>query len=468
MITYRKGFPSPYSLLFRIHGAAWIRTILPASLSAIMTVLLNVLGGDGANVPGIGGEDGWRHPYAYQTFAYIVGFAVVFRNGSAYQRYNQARNDLQTISGKLVECVAQICCFDLLCSSESAKIKSTEFRRAFIHMVSLLHGVMFQYLRSDWNLENLRAHVPGKHPVQDSHKLPMVKKMLFSASYWNTILCLQTTQYAQDVYNSLTPLLVVGGLEEEEKDALYPLMDGGDLYIGHLAPAAVRVETIYSWLHRLILARTESGGLKTHPPILSRSYQVLSDAMNAFNQCRGVADIPFPFPYSNAIVLVLVIYTVTVPILMWVWITSLYFGAFLAFIATFTYWTLNEIARDLEDPFLYEPNDLPLPRIQFLFNERILAIERETGGMERPPCQAALCTTWLNQNGPLSYQTVESHGIYEKVDWSSTPSDNTYFNCTVPPKRAMERIKTMRGSGVFGKTVFRNIQKIQRNLRDSL
>lgn len=358
MITYRKGFPSPYSLLIRVHGAAWIRTILPAFVAALETVILNLTLGDGSNVKGVGDVDGWRHPYTYQTFAYIVGFAIVFRNGSAYARYNQARNDLQTVSGKLVEAVVQVCTFDLHCSTELAKGKSQEFRRAFVHLVSLLHSVMFQYLRSDWNLENLKVHLPGKHPVQDSHKLPMVNKFFFSRSYWNTILCLQTTQQAQEVYNSLMPLLVVGGVEEDEKEALYPLMDGGDLYIGHLAPAAVRVETVYSWLHRLLLARQKGGGLEVPPPVLSRSYQVLNDAMHAFNQCKGVADIPFPFPYSNAIVLILVIYTLTVPMLMWVWVQSIGFGAFLAFIATFTYWTLNEIARDLEDPFLYEPNDV--------------------------------------------------------------------------------------------------------------
>ena len=108
---------------------------------------------------------------------------------------------------------------------------------------------------------------------------------------------------------------------------------------------------------------------------------------------------------------------------------------------------------------------LPLPRIQFLFNERVLAVERETGGLERPPCQAELCREWLGQNGPLSYQTVESHDIYQKVDWNSTPDDSTYFNCTVPPKKALDRIKTMKASGIFAKTVYRNIQK---NLRHSV
>jgi predicted membrane chloride channel (bestrophin family) len=32
---------------------------------------------------------------------------------------------------------------------------------------------------------------------------------------------------------------------------------------------------------------------------------------------------------------------------------------------------LNEVARDLESPFIFPPNDLPLPRMQHNFNERI-------------------------------------------------------------------------------------------------
>jgi len=457
MITYRKGFPSPYSLLFRMHGAAWVRTLLPAFTAALATILLNVFAGDGSDVPGIRAGGGWRHPYTYQTFAFIVGFSVVFRNSSAYQRYNQARTDVQTMTGKLVESAVQICTYDLVTDDGGqAREKSKDFRRAFIHLLSLMHALMCQYLRSDWNLENICTHVPGKHPVQDSHKLPQVKKLVFSGAYWHTILCLQTTQHAQEIYNNLTPLLVVGGLDAEEKKGLYPLMDGGDLYIGHLAPAAVRVETCYAWLHRLILARWKAGGLAVPPPVLSRTYQVLNDALNAFNLLRGIADIPFPFPYSNAIILILMIYTLTVPLLMWIWVKSAWFGALLAFIATFTYWTLNEIARDLEDPFLYEPNDLPLVRMQFLFNERILAVERETGSMERPPSQSALCNAWLGQNGPMSYQTVESHGLYEQIDWSSVSQSDTYFNCTVNPKKAVERLRSTRG---FGSTIFKKIQK---------
>jgi hypothetical protein len=36
---------------------------------------------------------------------------------------------------------------------------------------------------------------------------------------------------------------------------------------------------------------------------------------------------------------------------------------------------MNEVARDLEDPFIYDPNELPLPRMQYCFNERLLQNE---------------------------------------------------------------------------------------------
>jgi hypothetical protein len=32
------------------------------------------------------------------------------------------------------------------------------------------------------------------------------------------------------------------------------------------------------------------------------------------------------------------------------------------------------VARDIEDPFLYDPNELPLPQMQYKLNERLLAI----------------------------------------------------------------------------------------------
>ena len=44
------------------------------------------------------------------------------------------------------------------------------------------------------------------------------------------------------------------------------------------------------------------------------------------------------------------------------------------FFLILTYTMLNEVARDVEDPFHYDPNELPLPQMQYKLNERLLAV----------------------------------------------------------------------------------------------
>lgn len=109
--------------------------------------------------------------------AFIVGFAIVFRNSAAYARYTLARNEIMVMGGKLVESVVQACSFDLVCKSDEARADSKLFRRQYVHLISLLHALQLQYLRSDWQLDNLRRHISGKHPVQDSGKLPMFNRL---------------------------------------------------------------------------------------------------------------------------------------------------------------------------------------------------------------------------------------------------------------------------------------------------
>ena len=181
---------------------------------------------------------------------------------------------------------------------------------------------------------------------------------------------------AQGRMNAQMPLGVVGGLSDEEKALLSYGADGGSLNRGPFAPGAERAALCMHWLQTLIVAQRAAGGMQVPGPVLSRLQQVLSDGMAAYNQCRRFTDSPFPMPYANAVMLVLLMYTVSLPVLMWCWVTVPWLSATFAFIASLTYWLLHEVARDLEDPFLYEPNELPLPRKQHLFNERILQFRR--------------------------------------------------------------------------------------------
>lgn len=80
--------------------------------------------------------------------------------------------------------------------------------------------------------------------------------------------------------------------------------------------------------------------------------------------CRAIADTPFPFPWAQSVLILLILYAISVPLIVVAFINSTWQGLVVNFLCVQSYWCLNEVARDLEDPFVYDPNDLPLSRYQ--------------------------------------------------------------------------------------------------------
>lgn len=64
------------------------------------------------------------------------------------------------------------------------------------------------------------------------------------------------------------------------------------------------------------------------------------------------------------VLILLILYALLVPVLVVAFVNRTWVGLVINFISVQSYWTLNEVARDLEDPFVYDPNDLPLARYQ--------------------------------------------------------------------------------------------------------
>lgn len=71
--------------------------------------------------------------------------------------------------------------------------------------------------------------------------------------------------------------------------------------------------------------------------------------------------------------MLLLVFSLTCPLLIVSWIEPLWLGVVLDFFCVQTYWALNEVARDLEDPYVYEPNDLPLARLQVSLCSKLFA-----------------------------------------------------------------------------------------------
>jgi len=93
--------------------------------------------------------------------------------------------------------------------------------------------------------------------------------------------------------------------------------------------------------------------------IFRPSHGVIADATTSFA----------PRPHQP--VALLVAFSVFTPLVMASFIISLPMLCVMCFTIGLMYWSLHEVAREIEDPFRYKPNDLPLEDIQRQFNERI-------------------------------------------------------------------------------------------------
>jgi hypothetical protein len=74
--------------------------------------------------------------------------------------------------------------------------------------------------------------------------------------------------------------------------------------------------------------------------------------------------------------IVLILFTLACPFLVAAFTKSAVLATAITFVSVHTMVMLNEVARDVEDPFHYDPNELPLPQIQYRMNERLLAVAK--------------------------------------------------------------------------------------------
>eukprot|EP00927_Polykrikos_kofoidii_P034741 TRINITY_DN29403_c0_g1_i1.p1 TRINITY_DN29403_c0_g1~~TRINITY_DN29403_c0_g1_i1.p1 ORF type:complete len:455 (-),score=60.67 TRINITY_DN29403_c0_g1_i1:48-1412(-) len=119
-----------------------------------------------------------------------------------------------------------------------------------------------------------------------------------------------------------------------------------------------RVSVVNYWIiHDFARISPDIG---TPPPIQSRMYQELSNGMLAFNQAMKLADVPFPFPYAQLLTLCLVAYVAFIPVYMVAFTESYIVTPIMSFLLFLGIWGLNETAKELENPFGPDENDIYL------------------------------------------------------------------------------------------------------------
>lgn len=377
MIYYRKGYGG-FFILFRLVGTSWPFGVIPGLIAlgislalSYITVLDDIIRDRSEFI---------SHPYAFQLFAYLLGFLMVFRTNFAYQRYWEAIGAMQNMAAKWLDGALMGITFDaagnrdrpLLYGAQDGESgmphptsgsKGGPHHSAYYgdiaHLCSLLHAVALQHLRSDSNLDNLEfAYPEATHLQSVAQRMDMYGMPSFSRSKVGDALAKQK-------------LPVLGGLRPEERLVLEADSQG------NLLSTDARVAMVEGWFMRRLIGRQkfEQGESSvTSPPILSRLYQVISDGTLWFGAASKVAITPFPFPYHNIISVFLWMYTLMAPVLINGIIMDTALRSVFVFTSVFCYHALHHIGDNLEDPYLpYDPNELPLPDLQHSVNMRLWA-----------------------------------------------------------------------------------------------
>jgi len=165
------------------------------------------------------------------------------------------------------------------------------------------------------------------------------------------------------IYNASRPFSVLGGISDQELEMLRNAR-------GH----AAQHNLCTMWLKEFMTREHLHGSTgNIAPPIMARCYQYLSDGTTCYHQCRKTAFTDFPFPHAQLTSFFVLVNIFIFPLLYYEYVENMVFGMVLNFFTTMCFVGLQEVAFELEEPFIRYPNDLPLNNYQAQFNEALIS-----------------------------------------------------------------------------------------------
>lgn len=308
-------------------------------------------------------RDGRSAARPYEKIPIPMRFQAQFTGQLGNDKKNSSK-DLRTTLKKNVRSL------DVL---QNARVPApTLFLQEMAHLFSLLSAVAFSTLRNDVEFAEspIVEYFPGQPwpPVDPDQLSKDIRKQFGTENpFWRGLsfcLGIQDSQEFRTLYNAARPFAVLGGVSDEEVRLLQRAR----------GPYA-KVALVSMWLQEFMSREYMAGSTgDVAPPIISRLYQFISDGIVGYNQARKVAYIRFPFPHGQATSFFTLASTFVFPLLYASYVNHLGFACFLNFVTVLCFLGLDEVARELEDPFQNAPNDLPLLTFQAQFNEALVTL----------------------------------------------------------------------------------------------
>jgi len=136
------------------------------------------------------------------------------------------------------------------------------------------------------------------------------------------------------------------------------LLDEEERAFLEMAPDPVLA--IATRIMRAVATRHAAGGVNAPSPIVSRIFQELSNGMVAFNQATKMKEVPVPFAYVQFHALLVLTFTIVSSLAIGVFTPSVVLAVVISCLVIGGFTGMWLVANELEDPFGFDPNDLPV------------------------------------------------------------------------------------------------------------
>jgi len=197
-------------------------------------------------------------------------------------------------------------------------------------------------------------------------------------------------------------------------------LDGFDAQsLSFLGTCHDKCEVTLQWIQRIIVEAEQKAIVKIAPPILSRVYNELGNGIVNLNNARKIREFPMPFPLAQMIMVMLIVHAIFTPLICAATLHSPVWAALLTFVVIFSFWSVLYIALELEMPFGYDPNDLPLQKMAEDLNKSLRTLihplASSVPGFTCPEDPMALQAKVLDFDSDLSETGCSAYGVW--VPW---------------------------------------------------
>lgn len=291
-------------------------------------------------------EEIFKETGIWGGFSFLVAFLVVFRTSQSYARFWEGCTSMHKMGMQWFNACSLVISF---CKISKADEKTTTaFKHTIMRLFSMLHAVAL-------------AEIEDK----DSNNIDDV---------------------------------------EAFKYEVFDVNNFGSAQLLAIRHSVAKVELVYQWLQQLLVLNMETKVLNVPPPLLTRAFQELANGMVEYHEARKISRIPFPFPYAQTCDWLLLLHMLLTPFVVPQWVNGLVWVPIFTFIQVFIFWSLRNIAVEVENPFGADDNDCDAPAAQAEMNRNLeMMLSKEIDST--PPCVSitlsehcgsTLSTVWHN------------------------------------------------------------------------